>query len=162
MFSLSGMKIKSHWVVVNMWRSEMKVTQLSRTLCDSLDYTVHGIFQVRILEWVAVPFSREISQFRDWTQVSCIAGRFFTRWTTREAQEYVNQSITFTEHMKTSLTSLLRSDMMSHWNISERQEASYKYFCYSKIFSLSKTDCLLKAQKALETWFHFNSLISKP
>ena len=38
--------------------SEVKVTQWSLTLCDPMDYTVHGILQARILEWVAVPFSR--------------------------------------------------------------------------------------------------------
>ena len=54
----------------------MKVTQLSLTLCDPLDYTVHGILQARILEWVAFPFSRGSSQPRDQTQVSCIAGGF--------------------------------------------------------------------------------------
>ena len=47
---------------------------------------VHGILQARILEWVAIPFSRESSLPRDWTQVSHIAGRFFTIWATREAQ----------------------------------------------------------------------------
>ena len=52
------------------------------------DYTVHGILQARILEWVAFSFSRGSSQPRDWTQVSHIAGRFFTSWDTREAQEY--------------------------------------------------------------------------
>ena len=45
---------------------------------NSLDYIVHGILQDRILQWVAVPFSRESSQPRDWTQVSHIAGRFFS------------------------------------------------------------------------------------
>ena len=45
-----------------------------------MDYIVHGILQARILEWVAVPFSRGLSQPRDGTQVSCIAGRFFTSW----------------------------------------------------------------------------------
>ena len=53
-----------------------------------MDYTVHGILQARTLEWVAFPFSRESSQPRDWTQVSCIADRFFTSWATWEAQEY--------------------------------------------------------------------------
>ena len=43
-----------------------------------MDYTIHGIFQARILEWVAFPFSRGSSQPRNQTQVSCIAGRFFT------------------------------------------------------------------------------------
>ena len=53
-----------------------------------MDYTVHGILQARILEWVAFSFSRESSQPRDRTQVSSIAGRFFTSWATSEAQEY--------------------------------------------------------------------------
>ena len=51
-------------------------------------YTVHGILQARILEWVAIPFSRGSSQPRDQTQVSCISGRFFTSWATREALYY--------------------------------------------------------------------------
>ena len=57
---------------------KVKVTQLCLTLCDPMDYTVYGILQARILEWVAFPFSREYSQSRDRTQVSCIAGRFYT------------------------------------------------------------------------------------
>ena len=51
-----------------------------------MDYTAHGILQARILEWVAFPFSRGSSQPRDQTQVSHIAGGFFTSWATREAQ----------------------------------------------------------------------------
>ena len=47
-------------------------------LCDSMDYIVHGVLQARILEWVAIPFSRESSQPRDRTQVSHIASGFFT------------------------------------------------------------------------------------
>ena len=70
--------------------SEVKVAQLCPTLCDPMDYTVHGILQARILEWVAIPFSRGSSQPRDWTQVSCIADRFFTSWTTKEAHVYVH------------------------------------------------------------------------
>ena len=46
----------------------------------------HGIFQERVLEWVPIFFSRGSSQTRDWTQVSCIAGRHFTIWATREAR----------------------------------------------------------------------------
>ena len=46
--------------------------------------TVHGIFQARILEWVAISFSRRSSWPRDWTQVSRIVGRHFTIWATRE------------------------------------------------------------------------------
>ena len=64
---------------------KVKVVQLCPTLCDPMDYTVHGILQARTLEWVAFPFSRGSSQPRDQTQVSHITGRFFT---TREAQDY--------------------------------------------------------------------------
>ena len=59
------------------------------TLCDPMDYSltgssVHGILQARILEWVAISFSRGSSQPRNWTRVSCIAGRFFTNWAMRD------------------------------------------------------------------------------
>ena len=65
------------------WVSEwVKVAQSCLTLCDPTDYTDHGILQARILEWVAFPFSRASSQPRGWTQVSHIAGRFFTSWAT--------------------------------------------------------------------------------
>ena len=49
--------------------------------------SVHGILQARILEWVAISFSKRSSQPRDQTQISSIAGRLFTIWATREAQE---------------------------------------------------------------------------
>jgi len=54
--------------------SAVQVTQSYLTLCNPMDYTVHGILQARILEWVAFPFSRGSSQPRDRTQVSHIAG----------------------------------------------------------------------------------------
>ena len=55
---------------------------------DPMDCRVHVILQARILEWVAVSFSRGSSQTKDWTQVPHTAGRFFTSWATGEAQEY--------------------------------------------------------------------------
>ena len=67
---------------------KVKVAQLHLMLCDPMGYTVHGILQARILEWVTFPSSRESSQPRDQTQVFHIAGRFFISWTTRKAQEY--------------------------------------------------------------------------
>ena len=57
--------------------------------CSLPGSSVHEIHQARILEWVAVPSSRVSSQPRDWTQVSCIAGRFITIWATREAQQMI-------------------------------------------------------------------------
>ena len=63
---------------------KVKVAQSCLTLCDPMDYIVHGILSARILEWVAFPFSRGSSQPRNRTQVSCIAGRLFSSWATKE------------------------------------------------------------------------------
>ena len=52
-----------------------------------MDYTVHGILQAGILEWVAIPFLRGSSWPRDPTRVPHIAGRFFTCWAIREAKQ---------------------------------------------------------------------------
>ena len=71
---------------------KVKVAQLCPTFYDPMDYRVHVNLQARILEWVAFPFSRGSSQSRGQTQVSRIAGEFFTSWATREAQ-YVYKCI---------------------------------------------------------------------
>ena len=71
-------------MIVGVLSEWVKVTQSYLTLCDPVDFTVHGILQARILEWIAIPFSRRSSKPRDRTQVSCIAGRFFASWATRE------------------------------------------------------------------------------
>ena len=82
---------------VDIWLRENEVTQSCPTLCDSGDCSlpgssVHGILQARILEWVAISFSRGSSWPRDQTQVSRITGRRFTLWATREAQHLINGS----------------------------------------------------------------------
>ena len=83
------MQILKKWY--KWWRVKVLVTQSCLTLRDPMDCSppgssVYGILQARILEWVAMPFSRGSSWPRNWTQVSWIAGRFFTIWATREAQ----------------------------------------------------------------------------
>ena len=65
------------------------VVQSCLTLWDPMDcsppgFSAHGILQARILEWVAIPFPRGSSWPRDQTQISYIAGRFFTIWATRK------------------------------------------------------------------------------
>ena len=70
--------------------SDSEVAQLCPTLCNPMDSSqpgssVHGIFQARILEWVAISFSRGSSQPRDQTWVSCIVGTRFTFWATRKS-----------------------------------------------------------------------------
>ena len=71
------------------------VAQSCPTFWDPMDCSlsgssVHGLLQARILEWVAIPFSRRSSQPRDWPRISHIAGRFFTIWATREAHNNLN------------------------------------------------------------------------
>ena len=72
------------------WSCESEVAQSCPTLCDPVDCSppgssVHGILQPRILEWVAISFSRGYSRPRDRTQLSCMAGRCFYLWATTEA-----------------------------------------------------------------------------
>ena len=66
-----------------------QLLQLCPTLCSPMDYSlpgssVHGIFQARVLEWIAISFSRGSSRPRDRTRVSLIVDRCFTIWATRE------------------------------------------------------------------------------
>ena len=75
------------YALLNLPKSESEVPQLRRTLCDAMDCSlsgssVHGIFQARGLEWVAISISTGSSRSRDRTQISHIAGRHFTVWTT--------------------------------------------------------------------------------
>ena len=79
------------WSLARELRTHMKVfvVQSCPTPCNSMDCSlpgsyVLGILLARILEWIAIPFSRQSSPPSDWTRVSCIAGRFFTFWATRE------------------------------------------------------------------------------
>ena len=70
--------------------SESEVAQSCPTLCDPVGcslpgFSVHGILQARILEWVTISFSRGSSRLGDQIQVSCIGGRGFNLWATREA-----------------------------------------------------------------------------
>ena len=73
---------------------DIDVTQSCPILCDPMDCSlpgssVHGIFQARVLEWVAISFARRSSRPRDRSQVSLIVGRHFTIWATRKVQSLV-------------------------------------------------------------------------
>ena len=63
----SEFDLKFDLVLCLIFGLKVKVAQSCPTLCDPMDYTVHGILQARILEWLAVPFSRVSSQPRDQT-----------------------------------------------------------------------------------------------
>ena len=78
----------------DLWYCYCLVTKSSLTLCGPMDCSppgssVHGISQGRILEWVAISYSRASSWARDQTRVYCITGRFYTIWATREAPPLV-------------------------------------------------------------------------
>ena len=80
-FGVSTTFVFNIYLYVNVYK--VKVTQSCPTLCDPTDcsppgFSVHGILQARILECIAIPFSRGSSQPRDQTQVSHIAGDPFT------------------------------------------------------------------------------------
>ena len=112
--NIQTMKFKAHdskvpaqplWRTVWRFLKKLKVESLcssvSRSVVwDSVQHhglglpgsSVHGILQARMLEWVAIPFSRRSSQPRDRTRVSCIEGRFFTFWATGKIQVKVTQS----------------------------------------------------------------------
>ena len=84
------------------------VAQWCPTLCDPMDCSlpgcsVHGISQARILEWVAIPFSRGSSWPRDQTQVSCIAGGFFTFWAARAAPLFLTELLCCTPETITTI-----------------------------------------------------------
>ena len=75
-------KYLSYWPVCPLLLFFLHLT--GSVSCSPPGSSVHGILQARILEWVAMSFSRGYSWPRDWTWVPCIAGRFFTVWATRE------------------------------------------------------------------------------
>ena len=77
-----------NWLIQN-WESESEVAQLCPTLCDHMNCSLpgssgHGIFQARVLEWVAISFFRGSFRPRDQTQVFYIADMFFTIWAKRD------------------------------------------------------------------------------
>ena len=74
-----------HRPEVSILKSLSRVWLCHTTDCSPPGSSVHGISHARILEWVAVSFSRGSSWPRDWIWVSCIAGRFFPVWGTRES-----------------------------------------------------------------------------
>ena len=119
------------------------------TLCDPRNCSppgssAHGVFQARIPEWIVIPFSRGSSRPRDWTWVSCIAGRFFTIWGMREAP-------------------VLRPDF-SHCNVSdliEKNHISYLWKMYTllfvknvPIFSIIQRLLLLQLCRFYRGWRH--------
>ena len=132
---------------------KVKVTQSCPTLCDPMDYTVHGILQARILEWVAFPFSRRSSWPRNRSGVSCIAGGFFTKWAIREVDRWLKaqlywESLTDFNHISTSKCdwSLIK---ISHFH------SLHTHFCCSVAQSFSTLCSLMNCTKPGFLAFHY-------
>ena len=121
---------------------ETKVTQLCLILCNLMDYnpsdfSVHGILQARILQWVAIHFSRGSSWPRDQTQVSHIAGRFFTIWTTR--CHIIHCYNVWHIHRASSTTNVHWSCWFSHIYF----QSSIMLFCREPAYCILSAYCIL-------------------
>ena len=87
--SIASLRVRHNRVLLTL-QIQVLVAQSCLTLCSPMDCSpqgssAYGIFQARILEWVVISFSRGSSRSRDWSWVSCTAGRFLTDWATRKA-----------------------------------------------------------------------------
>ena len=108
---------------------KVKVAHSCLTLCDPMDYTVHGILQARILEWVAYIFSSGSFWPRNWTWVSCIAGRFFTNWAMREATLIIKKVYLMSLHGVSVSVPYLQCSWRS---FSSRKECGCEYWALVK------------------------------
>ena len=105
--------------------SEVKwseVAQSCPTLCNPMGCSppgssVHWIFQARVLEWVAISFSRGSSWLRDWTRVSCIVSRRFTVWATR-AKTWEQPTCSLTDEWMKNMCLIYHT----MWSQSEREK----------------------------------------
>ena len=118
----------------------MKVTQFCPTLWDPVDYTVHGILQAIILEWVAFPFSRRSSQDRHQTKVSSIAGVGVTREAQEHSSGYLFSSRSSCARSWTGV-SCIAFGFFTNWAIREAQTWNC-YWIKSRGPSNPGRDCL--------------------
>ena len=139
----------------------MLVSQSCQTLCNPMECrrlgsSVHGISQARILQWVAVFFSRGSSQPWEWTQVYGIAGRFFFIWATREALDSMlkNRNITLPTKVHRIQTKLFffffpPSNHVWTWELNHKEGWAPKNWHF-QIVVLEKTSDSLWREKRLK------------
>ena len=123
-------------IYIYVYEVKVLVVQLCLTFCDPMNCSlpsssVHGILQVRMLEWIAMPFSKGSSLPRDRTQVSHIAGGFFTVWAQGSPYMYI-----ICVHRQDQRRSF------SAWGFGLKQEStrcvtSYKYFPKNRMEEVS-------------------------
>ena len=126
-----------------------KVLQSCPTLCDPIDgslsgSSVHGILQARTLEGVAIPFSRGSSRPRDQTWVSCIVGRRFTVWATREVHHW-RRDLGKKKNQNTQNFWFELISFIKHINAGGKGEIPHRYFfpggwvggCFAPYFEIT-------------------------
>ena len=124
--------------------SQHQVGCLVAQLLSPPDSSLHGILQARILEWVALLFSRKSSQPRDWAQDSCITDRFFTIWATRQVLTYLDsvlESRNSTSLTKGSIVKAMVFFSSSHvqmWEFDDKDDSVLKTSCFQTVM-LEKT-----------------------
>ena len=130
--------------------------------CSPSGFSIHGISQARILEWIAIPFPRGSSWPRDQTHVSCIAGRFFTIWATGEAHPSPYQPLSMLSHCtKSSVSQINQQCDPSHCSIVSKVFSGLIHGCM-QIEPLEKGfGCLRRTPSSLgECAFDLNGNLS--
>ena len=122
--------------------------------CSPPGSSVHGILQVRILEWVAIPFSRGSSEPRSQTQVFRIVSRLFTIWATREAQYCVSPF--HDKEMKPFFPSLpfKKKKKKKKKGKQKKRKGKNLVTCTTEAWSQVKWDCLLSLTSFPDQLFH--------
>ena len=120
------------------WKVESEISQSCPTFCNPMDcslpgFSIHGIFQARVLEWVAISFSKGSSPPRVWTRVSHIAGRHLTLWATREAHCPPHSKL-IPPCFQVGWTGTFKGYMVSHYSlwyiIQVQSNESHKFWTY--------------------------------
>ena len=101
--------------------------------CSPLGFSVHGILQAIILQWVGISSSMRLSWPRDWTQVSYIAGRFFTRWAIIKEDPFlllmtINSLVIFNKYSLPLVSSgncYASHGFKMKWNIFDKKPATF-------------------------------------
>ena len=121
--------------------------------CSPPGSSVHEILQARILEWVAIPFSRGSSWPRDQIWVSCIAGRFFTIWATRSEVKSLSRVRLFATPWTVAYQAppSMGFSRQEYWS-GVPLPSSYSTYCYLLLFKISYFTCFLLCECSFPPW----------